>query len=266
MTKLLIDSINGEFNYEKRKPFWVDREMFNRLKDKNGYIQQCWSFGNNGKDYLFSKNIEPYKRSMHNAIILNEFDVLAINTLGIDSFPIDLSIKDRRLFLRKKIEGYKINGIPVSLKRFLSKEQFQQIEQLNELQQLQQLKQIERLQRLQRLEDIQSINNNYSITSLHYKDMKFKPNSVIYCDPPYEGTRGYKKSNFNKKEFLDWANSQNNLVLISEYNIDDPRFYLIGEIKTKTMMCSTDNSINRIERVYSNRKIRYCKEDQLSLF
>ena len=30
-------------------------------------------------------------------------------------------------------------------------------------------------------------------------------NSLIYCDPPYQGTTGYKTGQFNHKEFFEWC-------------------------------------------------------------
>jgi len=50
-------------------------------------------------------------------------------------------------------------------------------------------------------------------------------NAVIYCDPPYENTGGYKsvKEPFLSDEFWQWASelSRENLVLISEFQARD---------------------------------------------
>ena len=55
-------AINGEFRDEKR---WISRDDFFALKDKEPYIRYCWSFGNKGAGYLYSKEIEPYKKAYH---------------------------------------------------------------------------------------------------------------------------------------------------------------------------------------------------------
>ena len=55
-------AINGEFRDEKR---WISRDDFFALKDKEPYVRYIWSFGNNGKGYLYSKEIEPYKKAYH---------------------------------------------------------------------------------------------------------------------------------------------------------------------------------------------------------
>lgn len=51
-----------------------------------------------------------------------------------------------------------------------------------------------------------------------YENILIK-NSLIYCDPPYEGTTKYK-DNFNHKIYWDWVRkmSKDNIVLCSEYN------------------------------------------------
>ena len=59
---LFLDAINGKFKNETR---WISRDDFFALKDKEPYVRYCWSFGNNGKGYLYSKEIEPYKKAYH---------------------------------------------------------------------------------------------------------------------------------------------------------------------------------------------------------
>ena len=83
---LVKRAIAGEFNYDRFKPEWISREdFFRRLDDP--YIRVCWSFGNNQKTYLFGKQVEQYKRSMHQAVIWDEFNDLAKSVLGFDVWP-----------------------------------------------------------------------------------------------------------------------------------------------------------------------------------
>ena len=51
MPRLFADAINGKYRNEKR---WISREDFERLKDTDAYVRTCWSFGNNGKGYLWN--------------------------------------------------------------------------------------------------------------------------------------------------------------------------------------------------------------------
>ena len=55
-------AINGEFRDEKR---WISRDDFFALKDRDPYVRYIWSFGNKGEGYLYSKEIEPYKKAYH---------------------------------------------------------------------------------------------------------------------------------------------------------------------------------------------------------
>ena len=51
MPRLFVDAINGKYRNEKR---WISREDFERLKDTDAYVRTCWSFGSNGKGYLWN--------------------------------------------------------------------------------------------------------------------------------------------------------------------------------------------------------------------
>tara|TARA_R110001592_G_C13193003_1_gene753521 strand:+ start:4595 stop:5344 length:750 start_codon:yes stop_codon:yes gene_type:complete len=57
-----------------------------------------------------------------------------------------------------------------------------------------------------------------------YRDLLIPPNSIIYCDPPYAGTKEYiaaKKSGFDSCVFWDWCRQMSNAghtVFVSEYN------------------------------------------------
>ena len=61
MPQLFVDAVAGKYRDERR---WISREDFFALKDSDPYVRSCWSFGNNGQDYLYSREIEPYKRAV----------------------------------------------------------------------------------------------------------------------------------------------------------------------------------------------------------
>lgn len=58
-----------------------------------------------------------------------------------------------------------------------------------------------------------------------YRDLRIPQNSVIYCDPPYKNTTGYRAStDFNHEEFWQWCRDkakQGHTVFVSEYNAPD---------------------------------------------
>ena len=67
-----------------------------------------------------------------------------------------------------------------------------------------------------------------------YENLDFE-NCLIYCDPPYQGTTGYKTGSFDHDKFFEWCRKQSkkNIVFVSEYNApDDFECVWQGEIKT----------------------------------
>lgn len=69
---LFIDALNGKYQNETR---WISREDFFRLKDTEPYVAVVWSFGNNLRDYLYSKEIEPLKKAIHYAIFFRDYSL-----------------------------------------------------------------------------------------------------------------------------------------------------------------------------------------------
>jgi site-specific DNA-adenine methylase len=244
VVELVKKAINGEFNYDVFKPEWISREMFFARKDTDAYVRCVWSFGNNQKTYLFGPDIEQYKKSMHQAVVFDQFDTLSEKTLGFKVWPSKFkTITQKRLYLRVKIENYRVTKIPEFLHTYLNSQQLERFQQLEQLQQLQQLEQLQQLQQLEQL----------SFSALDYRDVPIKDNSVVYCDPPYVGTTGYI-TEFNHKEFYEWAATRNFPVFISEYTLPDTRFKKIYSVDKRSML-SHDKSVgNKEENLYWNGK------------
>jgi site-specific DNA-adenine methylase len=227
--EMVKDAINGKYNYNVFKPEWISRERFFAEKESNPYIKIIWSFGNEGGSYLFGKEIEQDKKSMHMAVVFNEFDDYAVKIFGTDKFKDGFGINEKRLYLKNRLR--------------LLKEKRLDLQQLERLEQLQQL---ERLQQLEQLERIKFYNNSY-------EKIPIKQNSIIYCDPPYKGTADYE-SNFNTEKFLNWAHEQSEPVFISEYQIDDNRFKCIANFEKRSLLSSSkEKTLIKTERVYVNK-------------
>lgn len=218
---LFFDAVNGKYKDEKR---WISREDFAILKDADLYVSLCWSFGYNRKAYLYSKEIEPWRKALHYARVFNDLSLL--KNIGIDSDGSYKDIKNHKdLYKQKYIEWYK--------------QTFEQsIESLGRMQSLQSL---ESMKGLESLESLQ-------ISQKSYDEVEIKPNSVIYCDIPYENTMGYKSGDFDFKKFYDWASNQTELVFISSYHISDDRFVEVDGWN-KTMLFSLTNATG-IERLF----------------
>jgi DNA adenine methylase len=82
---------------------------------------------------------------------------------------------------------------------------------------------------------IQGVDFRHSI----YQDLEIPPNSIIYCDPPYRGTTGYKDK-FDHDIFWQWCRDKSNeghTVYISEYSAPED-FICVWE---KEIISSLDN-------------------------
>ncbi len=69
---LFMDALAGKYNNDTR---WISREDFFRLKDSDPYVAVVWSFGNNMRDYLYSKEIEPLKKAIHYAMFFSDYSL-----------------------------------------------------------------------------------------------------------------------------------------------------------------------------------------------
>jgi hypothetical protein len=241
---LLRDVIGGRYSYDNFKPPWVSREEFFAKKDSDAYVSLCWSFSNDQKSYLYGKDIEVYKKSMHQAVIFNEFDDLAEQVFGFSNWKGVQTIKERRLFLRNWIPKIVSSGVPKFLAPFVKSSL--DLTNPRALQQLQQLLQLERLQQLERVA--------FTLSSQDYREVEILPDSVVYCDIPYENTKGYKAA-FDRQAFLDWAAKVPFSVYISEYDINDSRFLEVWQ-KTKRKLAagSRPKGFDAVEKLYWNGK------------
>ena len=89
-----------------------------------------------------------------------------------------------------------------------------------------------------------------------YENLSFE-NCLVYCDPPYQGTTGYKTGTFDHDKFFEWCREQakKNIVFVSEYNApDDFECVWQGEIKTNfasTRKSATHNAVEKLFKVPS---------------
>ena len=84
-----------------------------------------------------------------------------------------------------------------------------------------------------------------------YLDIGIPDNSIIYCDPPYAGTRAYKGTSINHVEFWQWCRDKTNeghVVFVSEYNAPDD-FECVKTIEHKTIL-NKNNQSKRVEKLF----------------
>ena len=142
MPQLFVDCLNGKYKDEKR---WISREEFFMLKDTDGYVHTCFSFGNKGQTYLYGEKHEEIKKAMHYALCFEDFSLL--NTFGIDARCIlDFPKQKRYASLKNIVKGY------------IGRCDLQNIEELNRLQNIEALA---RLQNIDAKGNILNFNKSY---------------------------------------------------------------------------------------------------------
>lgn len=230
MPEAFVKAINGGFNGEDR---WISHEDFFRLRDTDPYASICFSFGNDLKSYCYSKDLEPYKKAMHYAVFFDDWSLFRELCPEICDYCQERvePIADRtarRIALAGAIEeSASKSGNPLySAVR----------------------KSLEHLERLQ-------------VTSSDYRSIVFEPDSVIYCDIPYENTNKYK-SGFDHEAFYDWAEKQEHPVYISSYDMPKERFKCIWEQTTNSDL-NADHPKRVVERLFVPRTHNYTQEHLL---
>ena len=86
--------------------------------------------------------------------------------------------------------------------------------------------------------------------STAYDKLEIPPNSIIYCDPPYQNTAGYKDS-IDHKVFWQWCREralEGHQVFISEYSAPDD-FTCIFEIEHYSTVTKSNKDL-RVEKLF----------------
>ena len=89
-------------------------------------------------------------------------------------------------------------------------------------------------------------------------------NALIYCDPPYTGTKQYSKQKINYDEFYDFCRkmSEDNIVIISEYWMPDD-FECIWEKERKVLQKSNRKvGDNAVEKLFIYKGVKHDKRTE----
>jgi site-specific DNA-adenine methylase len=220
LPQLFWDAVHGKYRNENR---WISREEFYSLKDSDGYVKLTWSFGNNGRDYLYGKPIEAYKKAIHYLIFFRDTSLILEvlkNRIG-----------ETERFLIDEIAGSdKSRKDRYHMWRAVFRERLQSLESL------------ESLERLESLESLERLNKSYD-------EIEIKPDSLIYCDIPYRNTDCYNEGGFNHDKFYEWALRQKELTLISEYNMPESDFKCVAEFEKRCTLSASANNLS-IEKLF----------------
>ena len=232
---LFLDAAHGKMKGETR---WISHEDFDRLYKTDAVVAYLWSFGNNpAKGYMYSREIEPFKKALHYAIFYKDISLLeACGYKGLEF----VKRYDNRVCRYAAIKQYL---------RHLKNEphwcESQNTERNNTLQSLAALEHLETLSRLEHLETLSRLEH---LETLSYDKVPIRENSVLYCDIPYQGTASYL-GGFNHAQFYEWAQEQKEPVFVSSY--DMPRsFVRIAGIRKRVTLCADNNKNSAIEGLF----------------
>ena len=180
---------------------FISRDEFMRLKHDDGikgqFARICYSFGNNQKDYLFGRNIEPQKHLGHNIVMFRcEKSLKKLN----DLLGLDIKISDLPTWSERRLDFH----------RQVKDRRYKRLERLENLERLQNLEQLERREPV------------FTTSNLSYKDVKINTpidETIVYLDPPYRNTGKYIEGrHFDYKELDQWFLDNKYTCFMSEYN------------------------------------------------
>lgn len=208
---------------------WISHEEFFKRKDTDPYVRVVWSFGNNQKTYLYRREIEPYKKAAHEMIFAPT--------------PNERRLKFGKVF----------RLIPLILNNISRGDQIESAERS------QRLLSIDRLQsaEIENGLNLPFCGGEYEMKVADYRDIDILPNSVIYADPPYAGTIGYIRQDFDHAAFYDWCERQTQPLFISEYWMPEDRFESVAEFEKRCTFSPTNKRKKEIERIYRPKKQLY---------
>ena len=173
---------------------------------------------------MYGREIEPYKRALHYAVVFDDFEPLGElcpEVCGACRWVLS-DIDDRskrRVAIGRAITSWlKAHGTKEMIMNnplYKSchfkggrKEDFARVPSLECLQRLQRLESLQRLQSLERY-------------AADYRDIPIPQGATVYCDPPYKSANGYCTGAFDHDAFYEWARNADFPIYISEYSMPD---------------------------------------------
>ena len=227
LPQLFLDCIAGKYTTQNHTE-WISREEFNARKDQDAFIALIWSFGNNGRDYLYGADIEEMKHAFHVACFENDISMLLEQGIKVTQSP-ETDVYQRYLDYSRQIKNFKHN----------------MLENFTRLQALEHLQGLQSLQGAQGLQSLQGYGGDYA-------DVSIPEGALIYCDIPYRGTICGKYDGFDHERFYEWAEAQDN-IYISEYEMPDV-FMPYAWIEKQVLSSATGNDSWAKEKLFTNRR------------
>lgn len=225
LSQLINDAIDCRFDKDNFVQEWISRDVFDEKKNSDGYIKYIWSFGNNGNDYLYSKDKEEIKHQLHDHIV---YDKKSDLTKQVELKEND--VQSRRLEFQRKAKKLVKQGF-------------------TEFQALTRLESLSRLERLYKLQELHSRTDCLELHCHDYKDYIYQTGDIVYCDIPYELSKKNKTDyggGFNHKQFYEWAKRQQYDIYYSSYTNGS----IVWQKEVRSVMNSSNGAVKRNEVLF----------------
>lgn len=269
---LFKNAIEGKYRNESR---WISREDFFRLKDQDPYIRTCWSFGNNGENYIYGRDIEMWKKAVHllcfGTTDYTPADICHMLYSRVFTLPdgteyriqFDYEAIADLLACPNRANRFKLRDIPFTRTILNSLNPPQTILNILKLHKTtsNNLECLQSLQSLQRLQSLQSLRyhtgDRLTVTQGDYEAVAATADterSVFYCDIPYTGTDCRQYGGFDHARFYEWAKRQTVPLFISEYSMPEADFVCVAETQKRVLSTGADgNGQTATERLFRPR-------------
>ena len=228
-----------------------------RLRDTDPFVAMIWSFGNNMRDYMYSREIEPYKKACHYAVVYEDFSLLRELCPEVcESCVMALDgVTDKR---ERRVK------FGTAVTRWLDLHRWPGVVSNNPLYASCRNTTSGKRHSLE-LQSLERLQSSLTMSAKDYAEVEIPEDSVIYCDIPYKETKGYVGAmKFDYVRFYDWCEMQTQPVFISSYKMQGGRFDCVAEFAHQSSIGTTTKTIERIF-VPANQKERgYTR--QLNLF
>ena len=272
--QLFLDALQGKYNDDRR---WISHEEFDRLKSTDPYVAFVWSFGNNLRNYLYSREVEPLKRAMHYAIFFGDYRPAS-------EFGLDLSFCSRiadehsrylavkhyvqrhldadRFFVHPDRETFSSSGRDLQLE---SSERMRTVKNiggggyfnLQSYTSRRLLHQVAISRAARRYPTPTPLRAPFAGGQIHassvdYREFQIPPHSVVYCDIPYIGTDDYQPDGLNRfdyESFYAWCREQREPLFVSSYSLPYEEFVCVAEFP-HTCSLSAKRTNRVVERLF----------------
>ena len=124
LTDFFMECVNGEHTIDKHTK-WISREDFFKYKDYDWYIKLCWSFSNNGCGYMYSEEVEPWKKMLWMSRVIGDFSLFEDIEINTDGSSKDIK-ENKEEYKDKYIRWYLKNIIKTDNDYILQKQEVEE--------------------------------------------------------------------------------------------------------------------------------------------